>query len=119
MTFEQYLQEKRYSPSTIHHYRLYADEFTQWLIQEQLTGEQATYSDVIALMRYLNGRGKSKKRVQGQLNVIRHYFTYLIAEGMRDDNPAAGVYVRGIVRKLPSNLLSMDELEELHRRYQL
>jgi integrase/recombinase XerD len=119
MTFEQYLQDKRYSPDTIHQYQLYADLFTDWLIQEQLTGEQATYNDVIAFMRYLHEQGKSKKRVHSQLNVLRHYFTYLTLEGKREDNPAAGVYVRGIVRKLPGNLLSMDELEELHRRYQL
>jgi integrase/recombinase XerD len=119
MTFEQYLQDKRYSPHTIHHYRLYAALFTDWLAQEQLTGEQASYNDVIAFMRYLNEKGKSKKRVHSQLNVLRHYFTYLTLEGIREDNPAAGIYVRGIVRKLPGNLLSMDELEELHRRYQL
>jgi integrase/recombinase XerD len=119
MTFEQYLQEKRYSPPTIHHYRLYAALFTDWLQLEQLTGEHATYSDMIAFMRYLNEQGKSKKMVHSQLNVLRHYFTYLISEGKREDNPAAGVYVRGIVRKLPNNLLPMDELEELHRRYQL
>ena len=119
MTFEQYLQEKRYSPATIHHYRLYADLFTDWLSQEQLTGEHASYNDVIAFMRYLNEQGKSKKRVHSQLNVLRHYFTYLTLEGKREDNPAAGVYVRGIARKLPSNLLSMGELEELHRRYQV
>jgi integrase/recombinase XerD len=119
MTFEQYLQDKRYSPPTIHHYRLYAALFTDWLSQEQLTGEQATYNDVIAFMRYLNEKGKSKKMVHSQLGVLRHYFTYLISEGKREDNPAAGVYVRGIVRKLPSNLLSMEELEELYRCYQV
>lgn len=119
MTFEQYLQDKRYSPHTIHHYRLYAGLFTDWLAQEQLSGEQATYNDVIAFMRHLNEQGKSKKRVHSQLNVIRHYFTYLISEGLREDNPAAGIFVQGIVRKLPNNLLSMEELEELYRRYQL
>jgi integrase/recombinase XerD len=119
MTFQQYLQDKRYSPHTIHHYELYAALFTDWLTQEQLTGEQAAYNDVIAFMRYLNEKGKSKKRVHSQLNVLRHYFTYLITEGLREDNPAAGVYVRGIVRKLPGNLLTMEELEDLHRRYQL
>jgi len=119
MTFEQYLQDKRYSPHTIHHYRLYADLFTDWLAQEHLTGEQATYNDVIAFMRHLGEKGKSKKMVHSQLNILRHYFTYLIAEGKRADNPAAGLYVQGIVRKLPGNLLPMDELEELYRRYQL
>jgi site-specific recombinase XerD len=119
MTFEQYLQSKRYSPHTTRHYRLYADVFTNWLAQEQLTGERVTYNDMIAFMRHLNEKGKSKKRVHSQLNVLRHYFTWLISEGKREDNPAAGVYVRGIIRKLPGNLLSMEELEELCRRYQL
>ena len=119
MTFEQYLQAKRYSPHTIHHYELYAVLFTDWLATEQLTGQQATYNDVIAFMRYLGEQGKSKKRVHSQLNVLRHYFTYLITEGKREDNPAAGIYVRGIIRQLPGNLLSMEELEELCRRYQL
>jgi site-specific recombinase XerD len=119
MTFQQYLQDKRYSPHTIHHYELYAALFTGWLQQEELSGEQASYNDVIAFMRYLNEQGKTKKRVHSQLNVLRHYFNYLITEGLREDNPAAGVYVRGIVRKLPGNLLTMDELEELYRCYQL
>jgi site-specific recombinase XerD len=119
MTFEQYLKGKGYSPHTMRHYGLYAALFTNWLTQEKLTGAQASYNDVIAFMRYLGEQGKSKKRVHSQLNVLRHYFTYLITEGKREDNPAAGIYVRGIIRKLPGNLLTMDELEELYRRYQL
>ena len=119
MTFEQYLLDKRYSPATIHHYRLYAALFTDWLQLERLSGEEATYNDVVAFMRHLNEKGKSKKMVHSQLNILRHYFTYLITGGRREDNPAAGIYVRGIVRKLPGNLLAMDELEELHRHYQL
>jgi integrase/recombinase XerD len=119
MNFEQYLQAKRYSSSTITRYRLYEEVFTNWLGQEQLTGEQTTYNDVIAFMRHMHEKGKSKRTIHGQLNIMRHYFNYLIGEGRREDNPAAGVYVRGIVRKLPNNLLNMDELEELYRRYQL
>jgi integrase/recombinase XerD len=119
MTFEQYLQDKRYSAATINRYRLDEKIFTDWLHLEQLTGEEATYNDVIAFMRHLQQKGKSKKTIHGQLNILRHYFAYLTLEGKRQDNPAAGVYVRGIVRKLPGNLLPMDELEELYRRYQV
>ena len=119
MTFEQYLVSKRYSRVTISRYLAGAEIFTGWLQEEQLTGDQATYNEVVAFMRHLQEKGKSKKTVHGQLNILRHYFNYLISESRRQDNPAAGVYVRGIVRKLPNNLLSMDELEELHRRYEL
>jgi integrase/recombinase XerD len=119
MTFEQYLQARRHSRATVKSYLQYGEQFTGWLYEERLSGEQATYSDVIAFMRQLYEKGKSKKTVHSGLNILRHYFNYLIAEGKREDNPAAGVYVRGIVRKLPGNLLAMDELEELYRRYQL
>ena len=101
MNFEQYLQAKRYSPATIKSYRLYEEVFTNWLSQEQLTGEQTTYNDVIVFMRHMHEKGKSKRTIHGQLNIIRHYFNYLISERQREDNPAAGLYVRGIVRKLP------------------
>jgi integrase/recombinase XerD len=119
MTFEQYLQTKQYSPHSIARYCQGEVLFSGWLQQERIAGEDATYTDVLAFMGYLQGKGRSKRTVHSLLNVVRHYFTYLIAEGRREDNPAAGVYVRGIVRKLPGNLLTMDELEELYRCYQL
>jgi len=119
MTFEQYLQTRQFSPHTIASYCKGETVFTGWLQQEQIAGEEATYTDVLAFMQYLQGIGRSKRTVQSLLIVVRHYFTWLIAAGHREDNPAAGVYVRGIVRKLPGNLLAMDELEELYRCYQL
>ena len=119
MNFEQYLQDKRYAPDTVRAYQLGQEIFTRWLEQEQLTGGQATYNDVIAFMQHLRGKNKSKRTIHNQLNILRHYFNYLVAEGTREDNPAAGLYMRGLVRKLPGNLLSWEELEELHRQYQL
>jgi integrase/recombinase XerD len=119
MNFETYLQNKRYSPGTIHSYTLHEKSFAEWLASQELTGEQASYNDVIAFMRDMQQAGKSKKTVRDMLNVLRHYFAYLIMEGQRQDNPAAGLYIRGIIRKLPANLLSMEELEALYGQYQL
>jgi integrase/recombinase XerD len=119
MNFEQYLQDKRYSGVTINSYTLHIKLLTDWLYGEQLTGEQATYNDVVAFMRAMQAKGKSKRTIHGQLNIVRHYFNYLIAEGRRQDNPAVGLFVRGIVRKLPNNLLSRQDLEDLYRWYQL
>ena len=41
----------------------------------------------------------------------------MISEGKRNDNPAAGVFIKGLVRKLPSKLLSTEEMEELYKQY--
>ncbi len=119
MNFEQYLQDKRYAPDTVKTYLLGQDIFTRWLQQEQLRGEEASYNDLLAFMRHLHDQGKSKRAIHNELNVLRHYCSYLVAEGRREDNPASGLYMRGLVRKLPGNLLSRQELEELYRWYQL
>jgi len=119
MNFEQYLQNKRYSGVTINSYTGHIKLFTDWLQQDQLTDEQTTYNDVVAFMRAMQAKGRSKRTIHGQLNILRHYFNYLIAEGRRQDNPAAGLYMRGIVRKLPNNLLSRQDMEDLYRQYQL
>lgn len=119
MNFETYLQTKRYSDDTIHSYTLHGKLFTDWLEQQQLSGEEATYNEVIAFMRDRQQKGKSKQAIGDLLNVLRHYFTYLIAAGKREDNPAVGVYIKGIIRKLPNNLLGMEELEDLYRWYQV
>jgi integrase/recombinase XerD len=119
MNFEQYLQTKQFSPHTIASYCKGEAVFSGWLRQQQIAGEEAIYTDVLAFMRHLQDIGRSKRTVHFQMNIVRHYFACLISQGRREDNPAAGVYVRGIVRKLPGNLLTMDELEELYRCYQL
>jgi len=41
----------------------------------------------------------------------------MIGEGKRNDNPAAGVFIKGLVRKLRVNLLSTEEMEELYKQY--
>jgi integrase/recombinase XerD len=119
MNFKQYLQTKRYSPDTVNSYVLQGTIFTDWLAGQSLTGEEATYNEVIAFMRDMQEKGKSKRTVRELLNVLRHYFTYLVTENKRQDNPAAGLYIKGIIRKLPGNLLGMDALEILHQQYQL
>jgi integrase/recombinase XerD len=68
-------------------------------------------------MRCCNQGGISKRTVNNILCIIRHYCNYLITEGKRNDNPASGVFIKGLVRKLPANLLTMEEMEELFKQY--
>lgn len=70
-------------------------------------------------MRYCQQRGVTKHTVHNILCIVRHYCNYLIHEGKRNDNPAAGVFIKGLVRKLPTNLLTMEEMEELYKQYSL
>jgi site-specific recombinase XerD len=119
MTFRQYLEQKRFAAATVDSYAVYIETFTGWLNSEQLAPEAFTYNELLDFIRHLQGLGKSKKAIQYLLGVVRHYCNYLICESQRDDNPAAGLFIKGIVRQLPASLLSWEEMEELYRTYSL
>ena len=117
MNFTEYLQQKKYSPVTVDRYSIYIKRFLTWLADEELLAEAFTYSDLLEFMRYCQNNGVTKRTVHNILCIVRHYCNYLIVEQKRNDNPAAGVFIKGLVRKLPTNLLSMEEMEELYKQY--
>lgn len=117
MTFTEYLHEKKYSPKTIHTYTNYIQRFLSWLTDENINEEMFTYTDLVDFMRHCQAGGVTKRTVGNLLGIIRHWGDYLIREGKRTDNPAAGVFIKGLVRKLPVNLLTLEEMEELHQQY--
>lgn len=117
MTFTEYLQQKKYSNTTVSRYTEGIQNFLSWLLHEDIKAEQFTYNELLDFMRYCHQKGMSKRSVHNILCMVRHYCNYLIGEGKRNDNPAAGVFIKGLVRKLPTNLLSMEEMEELYRQY--
>lgn len=119
MTFTQYLQQKKLSVKTVKHYSKYIQRFLTWLDDEELKAAEFIYTDLLEFMRYCQQMGVTKRTVHNILCMVRHYCNYLISEGKRNDNPAAGVFIKGLVRKLPTNLLSMEELEELFKQYSL
>lgn len=119
MNFTQYLQQKRYRTTTIDHYTDYIERFLAWLQMENIDVAVFTYSDLLSFMRQASEQGITKRTLHNILCVIRHYCNYLIHEGKRTDNPAAGVFIKGLVRKLPTGLISFDELEELYKQYSI
>jgi integrase/recombinase XerD len=119
MTFTAYLQQKQYSGSTVSRYTEGIENFLTWLHREDIKDELFTYNELLDFMRHCHSKGISKRSVHNILCMVRHYCNYLISEGKRNDNPAAGVFIRGLVRKLPTNLLSTEELEELYKQYSI
>lgn len=119
MIFTEYLQQKKYSPATVHTYNKSIKHFLTWLSDEELKAEEFTYTDLLEFMRYCHHKGITKHTVHNILGIVRHYCNYLISQGKRNDNPAAGVFIKGLIRKLPTNLLSMEEMEELFKQYSI
>jgi integrase/recombinase XerD len=119
MTFKIYLEQKRLTAATARSYTVYIRTFTDWLNSEQLDAGAFTYNELLNFITHLQGLGKSKRAIQYLLGIVRHYCNYLVLEHRRSDNPAAGVFMKGIIRRLPANLLSWEEMEELYRQYSI
>ncbi len=119
MTFTEYLHQKKYSVKTVATYGFYIIRFLSWLESENLLPESFTYTDLLGYMSNCQEKGITKRTVNNMLGMIRHYCNYLITEKKRTDNPAAGVFIKGLVRKLPSGLLNFEDLEELFKQYSI
>jgi integrase/recombinase XerD len=119
MTFMEYLQQQKLANSSIVHYERSITAFITWLDEEQITASAFHYNDLMAYIQHANEQGASKRMVSGQLTAIRHYCSYLIREQQRTDNPAAGVFIKGLNRAVPVNLLVTEELEILYQQYQV
>ena len=119
MNFTNYLQQKKLSASTVKTYTRRSNYFLAWLQQEDNSTENFTYNDVLDFMRYCTAEQKSKRNIRALLGTVRHYSNYLILQGKRNDNPAAGIFIKGLSRKLPINLLSVEEMEELFKQYSI
>lgn len=117
MNFNQYLESRNHTNTTIESYNKMLAPFLGWINDEQLKVKDITYNDMMAYIRYASSNGTSKVYLQLQLTVIRHYFNFLVKTKKIKDNVAANINIKGIRRRLPHDLLSAEELEAIYKNY--
>lgn len=118
-SFKDYLTEKEFSPSTIKIYGNGTKDFLDWTEKHHYPVEKIRYADLMSYIKHSQKMGKSKVNVQHQLLAVRHYFNYLVKTGKVKSNPAQGVYIRGIARRLPHDLTEYSELVKIQESYPL
>lgn len=119
MLFTAYLQAQKLAPKTVRRYSVDISLFLAWLNTEQITPHQFHYNDLIAFIQHLTDGGMGKRRISQLLSIIRHYCSYQIHKKERIDNPAAGLFIKGLNRAVPVNLLNEEEMDLLYQQYQI
>jgi integrase/recombinase XerD len=117
MTFTEYLQQQGYSDTTIQGTERQAELFSQWCKKQRTTTNEIDYKTTLKYIKYLHGKGNSKKTVNHKLSSLKTYFGYLMEEAYRSDNPLENTTIKGVVRTINHNVLSSDELEDLYYSY--
>lgn len=113
---EHYLQSRNYAESTIRINVRYAGVFLDWLEMEGIMAEEAKYSDVMDFTARYRDEYNIKK-INTILRAVRYYYKSLKTTSNRP-NPAAGIFIKGQVRKQPPVPVAYKKLEELYEWYE-
>jgi len=117
MSFKEYLQSIRLRSNTIYDLQRYAKRFLEWLEEENLTVENCTYTDLLSLLKHYRKQGFSVNNMNKHLRGIRHYYNYQKKVEKVNHNPAQNLIIKGEIIKLPGDLLTGKQLEQIYESY--
>lgn len=116
--FKTYLEKLGNKESTIRQKMNYTGYFLKWLESEHLEPENARYNDLLNLIDYCKQEEKSKKHINKILRCIRNFYEYLKRNHSNITNPAINLHLKGIIHKLPANIIDFTELEKLYQFFE-
>lgn len=115
--YKEYLEKNRYAETTIFRRLLVVEKFTKWLENKRMKVADVTYKDLLLYIAHLK-KSQKPNTIDVQLQAVRTYYDCLVEQAICIENPAKDLRVQLDKRKLPINLLSEDELEDLYYSYQ-
>jgi site-specific recombinase XerD len=115
--FEQWLNQRGYRLNTVRGFITETGLFFKWCETEALAPGAAAYSDVLAYINYCQANGNAKQTINQKLNSLRHFYNCCIHYQYRIDNPVAVLRIHNIMRKLPHDILSEEQLENIYKSY--
>jgi integrase/recombinase XerD len=115
--FRQYLKSKSYTRKGIESRMTAIRLFWKWTDKQDIEAEEVSYNDLLMYMKHKSGKGASQRTIQSYIGVIRHYYRHLLKEKKIISNPAMGIEVKGVKRKVLYNILEPQELQALCHGY--
>ncbi len=117
--FEQYLQSKDLSKSTVKCYNSEVLEFITWCDKENIPVESCTNTEITSYLKHLQNKGQHNKTRNINLNILKHFFDWQIDEERREDNPAKHIKIRGTKGRTLYPIFTKQELESIYHSYQV
>jgi len=102
------VEEKGASDNTVSSYLRDVTQYFQWLSSEGLSPESASQTDVDRYTKYLLSLGKTVSTVTRSLASLKSFYSYMMGEGAVSLNPAKGLVLERVERKLPQILTSKE-----------
>lgn len=113
--FKDYLTKKGLQPATTKRYISYLETlYFPYFEKAVIAIEQAKYTDLLAYVNHLQEKDFSVNYINHILSAVRHYYNYLKTIQKVTKNPAAELFIKGAVRRIPHDLFSTEKLEEIY-----
>ena len=106
------MAERGAAAQTIEAYTRDLSEFLAFLAAKRMTAEDATADAVRAFLAQLSRKGLATTSRARKLSAMRQFFRFLLAEGLRSDDPCSAIDSPKLGKPLPK-LLSVAEVETL------
>lgn len=120
--FEAYLKAKTFTGHTIRKYVSRAEKLMQWAKENNL--KNVTYNQLLIYIQHLQSKGENPVLINAKLLAMRHYFDYenqsgnLYLNKTSGHNPAGNLQIKGSAKKIQSDYLEEEELENLYESYE-
>ena len=107
--YQKYLvEEKQSSDNTVSSYLRDLTQYFQWLDSEGISPEDASQSDVDHYTKHLLSMGKTVSTVTRSVASLKSFYSYLLGKHVVSVNPAKGLVLEKVERKLPQILTSKE-----------
>ena len=117
-TYNDYLKQQAYAPSTIATHKREVKHFKKWCIRNHITPQTIDYKSCLKYIKYLKGKGNSQKTINHKLSSLKSYFNYLVNVALRADNPIENTHVKGVKSTINYHLLESEELEDIYYSFE-
>lgn len=115
--FSGYLEQAGLSASSVNEHLANLERFRGWAAGEGLDDEQVSYQDLLAWVQVLQAQRLQAATINNRLVSLTKYGDYLMAEGVREGNPARRLRVKNGTRNSLHDLFKPDELDGLYQAY--
>ncbi len=119
MSFNHYLKKREQSSKSIESCERTVNRFLEWLKKQSIQPEQTSYADVLAYMKHCQKNGATQRTVQNYLNMVKHFYDYLIEEERITTNPITGIKVQGVKRKTLYHIFQPKELHTIYNSIEI
>lgn len=114
--FKQYLINKRYKSKTVETRLRDVQLFFDWLKLQNINPAEVSYADLLAYVKFCRSRGNKLTTLKQKMKSVQLFYAFLVSQKQIPLNPCDDIKLRKGTKNIPSNILSIEELEELYEK---